>query len=221
MSFCCDNVVLKVWFMKTSCLLSVLQKACACCVTYMYKMQQMFCDDLPLGGWRHLTSVDTKTKSSPHTVLAWEEDAYNNTLYHKVKHAAFHRSLRTAGTNSSSNPGPRSRALTGELTWHVWMVGKPEHNPSKHSGNTQKGWESNPGPSYREESVLTTEPTSCCIYALYLHICPHDRSSSWVNRLLCLWYRFQASSWQPQTTNSPQQLLVLLRAEMPPPSCPG
>lgn len=178
MFICCDNAVLKVWFMKTSCLLSVLQKACSCCVTYMYRMQQMFCDDLPLGGWRHLTSVETKTKSSPHTVLAWEEDAYNNTWYHKVKHAAFHRSLRTAGTNSSSNPGPRSRALTGELTWHVWMVGKPEHNPSKNSGNTQKGWESNPGPSYREESVLTTEPTSCCI--------------------LCLWYRFQASSWRPK-----------------------
>lgn len=78
MSICCDNAVLKVWLglgiktlRKTSCLLSVLQKkSCACCVTYMYRMQQMFCDDLPLGGWRHLTSMETKTKSSPHTVVA-------------------------------------------------------------------------------------------------------------------------------------------------------
>lgn len=102
---------------------------------------------------------------------------YSHTLYNIVKLVLCIQPIpkeqcaSTAwqpGTNSSSGPAPRSRALAGEITDYICLMeggettsllGNP-HNLRR----TCKARDSNP--SGCEASVLTAEPT-CCRYSRY------------------------------------------------------
>ncbi len=107
--------------------------------------------------------------------------------------SAFNPSLRssrqpqhsTQGPTPDSELVPRSRTLTGDTpnmhNLKVWATWAPRENPPKHRENMHierpcPSWESNPGLSCYEATVLTTKPL--CHLNKTSRLTVHTRSAS-------------------------------------------